>query len=170
MPPSRVSKNSSFRRRKLLKTSGVGREVMRPCKNCAAGNRPCKVGESSDKCLECVRLGRKCDLSFSPAEYRRLKEKRDEARKAWKQACAEAAAANAKVLHLAQQYEQLEAREQEMVENEWRNIAELEEEEHLNEFPTDSFPLDLSSEQVEFPSDWDTVLMSSAVVPSGTSS
>ena len=192
MPPHRTTKNSTLRQRGLLERTGPGRIVMRPCDNCSRLGKECRVGNESDKCIECVRLHRKCDLAFSAVEWKKIKNERDriykdlldshrrineahaqagvvlrearEAREAAREAAAKAeATAEAKADALVQeavaranrlqtQFQFLEDKEQGMVEREFRNIAELEEDERRSSEPTlDDLLFDVSSEQFEVP-------------------
>ena len=163
MPPHRTTKSSTLRRRAQLENSGPGRIVMRPCNHCIRLEKECRVGNDSDRCLECVRAGRKCDLAFSVVEWKRVKEERDrvlrellEAHKRMQAVQEQMQAATAKATRLQTQFEFLEKKEQTMVEREYRNIAELEEEEKQSSEPTlDDLLFDVSSEQIEVPPGFD---------------
>ena len=78
---------------------------MRLCHNCARLSKQCRVGDNSDTCLECVRLGRDCDLSFSAAKWRRVRKERDRLFRELKEASEQAKAANAKAARLQKQFE-----------------------------------------------------------------
>ena len=77
MPPQRVTKDSTIRKRSLLKRTGPEYVVMRLCENCSRQGKECRVDSEFDKCVKCLRLGRKCDLIFSTVEWQRVKAERD---------------------------------------------------------------------------------------------
>ena len=143
---------------------------MRPCDNCSRLNKECRVGNESDRCMECVRLNRKCDLAFSAVEWRRVKNERDrvyqelleshrkvtEASSAIMEASKLQQEAVAKATRLQTQFQFLENKEQKMIEREFRNIAELEEDERKSSQPSlDGLLFDVSSEQFEVPPGFD---------------
>jgi len=69
MPTNRYKLSSSFRRRQLLSLIAPA-TLIRVCKNCEKARRPekYKVGGSSNRYVECARLGYSYDLApFSPA-------------------------------------------------------------------------------------------------------
>ena len=102
---------------------------MRPCHNCARLQKQCRVGDNSDNCVECFRLGRDCDLSFSASKWRRVRKERDRLFRELKEASEQAKVANAKAARLQKQFELVDEKEKAMLDREFENIAELEEEE-----------------------------------------
>ena len=154
MPADRHKLSSSSRRRNLV--SSVAPIVpMRVCKNCDKANRPekCKVGGSSDRCVECARAGYSCDLApFSPARWARVQRQRDAKLAEWKAAQKET---HARMSRLATELEALERVQREMVEGELRNIDEVEADEQSAIPDSNDFLIDVSSEQVEIPADFD---------------
>ena len=151
---------------------------MRPCESCSRLGKECRVGNESDKCVECVRLGCKCDLSFSAAEWRRVKNERDrilsellEARKQTQEAARRMQEAMAKDTRLQTQFEFLDKKEQSMIEREFRNIAELEEDERRSSEPSlDDLLYDVSSEQFEVPPEFDWMGSSTGTVAEASGS
>ena len=158
---------------------------MRSCNNCSRLNKECRVGNESDRCVECVRLNRKCDLSFSAVEWKRVKSERDrvyqelldshrkvsEANSAIIEASRLQQEAVAKATRLQTQFQFLESKEQKMIENEFRNIAELEEDERKSSEPTlDDLLFDVSSEQVEIPPVFDWMDFSAGTVAEASGS
>ena len=135
------------------------------------------MGSESDKCVECVRLHRKCDLAFSAVEWKRVKTERDrlyrelveshrkvneanqaftEANRLQQEAAARAQEALAKATRLQTQFQFLENKEQTMIEREFRNIAELEEDERRSSEPSlDDLLFDVSSERFKVPPGFD---------------
>ena len=123
---------------------------MRACKNCSDRSIECRVGRGSERCLECVRLGRKCDLSISDAEWERVRKERA-------RLSAELQETYAKAARLQKQQELVESRWEEMVRREFQNIEELEEDERRQaaESSIDNLLLNVGSEQLEVPPDFD---------------
>ena len=124
---------------------------MRPCHNCSSSPGLCRVGSGSDKCTECVRKGRPCDLApLDTARWRRLEEQR-------KKLKAELKEAYAKQQRLLRQIDHLEEEQRVMVEGELSNIAELEQEEAASSaLPPALDPLiDVSSEAIVLPEGWE---------------
>ena len=73
----RIIRNFILRKRSILKRVGSSRLVMRSCENCNHLKKKCRVSTESDKCIECIRLRRKCDLTFSMIAWKRVKNERD---------------------------------------------------------------------------------------------
>ena len=76
---------------------------MRPCNHCSHRSVECRVGTDSDRCVECVRLDRKCDLTISEAEWKRVRKERARLR-------AELSETLAKAARLQKQQELIESR------------------------------------------------------------
>jgi len=171
MRPHRTTKNSTLRRRGLLERTGPGRAVMRPCEHCSRLQKECRVGNETDRCIECVRLGRKCDLTFSVVEWKRVKAERDRVLRELLDAHKQVQEASARATRLQNQFVFLENKEQTMVEREFRNIAELEEDERKASEPSlDDLLFDVSSEQVEIPPDLDWLGSSTGTVAEASGS
>ena len=153
IPPERSSQRISTYRRKAFVSSFLPTGVaMRPCSNCIRAGRPdqYKVGGSSNKCLDCVRCGySNYDLApFSPVRWTRLQKQRDQKLIEYKNMIA-------KSNRLLRKVELLEKQQREMVEGEMKNIDDLDlEEQGYSLLPTD-FPFNVSSEEIEIPSDFD---------------
>ena len=153
MPPQRHHfPSSSDRRRVLVNSLQPSNAAMRVCKNCEKAGRPekCKIGGSSDRCVECARCGYSCDLApFSPAKWSRLRRQRE-------QKLQESREVLARFTRLQREVEVLEKKEREMVEGEMENIQELERDEAaLSDLNSNDLLFDVSSEQIEFPEGFD---------------
>ena len=139
MSRSRIAKASTARRRRLMISVEMRELASRACKNCLKDDTPgqCRVGTGYDKCIECQRLGRDCDLSpFNSAKWSRLQIRRDKLRSEFLEAFAQTKEASsrfqesyAKVERLHKQLDFLEAKKREMMKAEVRNIADVEREE-----------------------------------------
>ena len=60
----RTIKNLTSRKRYLLKRADSERLVMRSCENYNRLKKKCRVNTEFDRYIKCVRLDRKCDLTF----------------------------------------------------------------------------------------------------------
>ena len=167
MPADRHRVPSSFRRRTLV-NSFVPVAVMRTCQNCEKANTPekCKVGGSSDRCVECARKARSCDLApFSPATWARVRRLREAKEK-------EVEETMARLQRLYREAGALKRREREIVKGELRNIEEVEVDEQAAGPSTNNFLFDLSSEQVELLMDfnWSGLVNTPGTVAAGSGS
>lgn len=149
MPADRHRLPAEYRRRLLVNSFNV--DPMRVCRNCENAHSPekCKVGGSSDRCIECARKGRSCDLApFSPARWARIREQKEAKKKMADEALA-------RFMRYNKEVTALEKQEREMVEGELKNIEEVEVDEQSVIPNFDDFLFDVSSEQVEVPADFD---------------
>ena len=145
------TKLSIIERRKLLVNSlwPSSELAMRMCRCCESSRTPekCKLGEDSNKCLECIRKAVNCNLApFSPVRWARIQRQRAEKSQQLKESLS-------KVVRLQRELELLERKQSEMVEDEMQNISEIEAEDPLVEIP--ELPFNLSSERLEISSDFD---------------
>lgn len=154
---SRVTKPTTSTERKhcLLGTIGTGRKIMRPCKPCTRLHKECRVGNESGCCTSCISSGAKCDLSFSPKEWTKVQQQRDQKLDEFLAAQAQVSAAAAKAERLRKEFEFLDRRGQEMVDRELSNIAELEADKSATAGPSlDNILFDVSSKRIEFSPSW----------------
>ena len=162
MPSRRTFKSLILRRRDLLQNSESERIVMRFCENCNRLNKKCRVKKKSNKCVKCVRLDRRCDLSFSIVEWKRVKVERNRVLHDLLNAHQKMFEINIKMqktmikaTRLQIQFQFLKNKKQFMIEREFRNIAKLEEnEKKFNESTLNDFLFDVFSERIEIPSDF----------------
>jgi hypothetical protein len=81
MPRAVVFRNSTFRRyRNADKLLATGVIFMRPCVHYVRSSLLCVLSPSFEKCEQCYRFNRPCDLATSWFEVDRLFEKRDKLR------------------------------------------------------------------------------------------
>jgi hypothetical protein len=101
MPRPVVLRNSTFRRyRNADKLLATGVISMRPCAHCLRSSLLYVLSSHSEKCEQCYRFNRPCDLATPWSEIDRLLEKRDKLR-------VERLAAEAKAIRLRKQERQL---------------------------------------------------------------
>jgi hypothetical protein len=109
MPSRKINtRNSSLRKKDLLDALEFASLVMRPCRNCATSNKACCVGDDFEKCVECVRSNRDCDLAISPASIKRIHGERMRLKK-------EVRETRAKLSRLKKQLDFLENKKEEMI-------------------------------------------------------
>jgi len=65
MSSHRTIKNSTSRRRDFLERMSSEHAVMRSCEHCNRLQKKCHVDNEIDRCIECVHLDHKCNLTFS---------------------------------------------------------------------------------------------------------
>ena len=136
--------------------------AMRPCLGCSKLHKACRIGDDFDNCVECIRLDYDCDLSFSAAKWRRIRKERDRVFRELKEASEKARDAATKAARLQKQFELLDEKERAMIEQEFHNIAELEENEKQTSEPSlGDLLFDVSFEQIEISPGFDWLLDSS---------
>jgi len=109
MPSRKINtKNSFLRKKDLLDALELVSLVMRPCRNCATSSKACCVNNDFEKCVECVRSNRGCDLAISSTSIKRIHEKRMRLKK-------EVREARAKLSQLKKQLDFLENKKEEMI-------------------------------------------------------
>ncbi len=123
---------------------------MRLCNHCFNRSVKCRVDIDFDRCVECVRLDRKCDLIVSETEWERVRKKRARLR-------AELSETLTKAARLQKQQELIESRWENMMRRKFKNIEELEKNERHRtiESSINDLLLNVDFEQLEIPSDFD---------------
>ena len=130
-----------------LKTLSPSIHKMCFCWNCVTSDKACCIAEGSEKCVECVRSGKSCDLvSLNTTRYHHLKEKHKKFKAELNEAHAEqiqlmkkVQAAQqcllAKQQRLLQQVKSVEGQQNRMLNNKYQNMEELETEEVSTNLP-----------------------------------
>ena len=175
MSRSRIVKASITRRRRLMTSVKMRELASRACKNCQKDDisEQCRVNTEYDKCIECQRLDRDCDLSpFNSAKWSRLQTRRDKLRSEFLKAFAQTKEASSrfqksyvKIERLQKQLDFLKAKKREMMKVEVRNIANVKREkiaadEDL-EKPLSAFLAGFSFEGFELFEEWEFWLQNS---------
>ena len=123
MPRAVSSRTSTLRRhRQADKILSIGVFAMRSCAHCVSSNSLCILSDISEKCEQCHRFNRPCDLAAPWAEVDRLLERRDKLRE-------ERLAAEAKAIRLRKQERQILKKVRALGSREEQNIQEMEEDE-----------------------------------------
>ena len=149
-------KNSTLRRRGFLERTNSERAVMRFCEHCSRLQKKCRVGNEFDRCIECVHLDRKCNLTFSMMKWKRIKAERDRVLDELLNAHKQVQEIFARTTRLQKQFVFLKNKKQTMIEREFRNIVELEKNERKASEPSlDDLLFDVFFEQVEIPPGFD---------------
>jgi TolA-binding protein len=120
MPRPRALGSSTQRRHKradFLSRTGVF--TMRPCSSCTSFGVACILSAADERCEQCFRHNRVCELASRQAEAERVLRKKDELREQrWE--------AERKVVRLRKQERLLQKRLRELSKQEEQNIEEME--------------------------------------------
>jgi hypothetical protein len=123
--PRRSFVSSTSRRHRLAdKILACGTFVMRSYSYCASSGSACVLSEISEKCSQCHRFDRSCDLASPWPEVHRLLEQRDKLRE-------QRIEAEAKAVRLRKQERQLFKKARALGDRESKMIKELEADERL---------------------------------------
>jgi hypothetical protein len=77
MSSRKINDRNSFKRKKdLLNSVDSLSLAMRLYKRCSSLKKTCSLGETSKKCIYCVKTSKSCDLTISPAKLRRIHNER----------------------------------------------------------------------------------------------
>ena len=123
---------------------------MRLCNYCFNRFVKCHVDTDFDRCVECVHLGRKCDLIVSKTEWEQVCKKRAHLR-------AELSETLTKAAHLQKQQELIESHWKNMMQRKFKNIEEFEKNERrwTTESSISDLLLNVDFKQLEISSDFD---------------
>jgi hypothetical protein len=109
MPPRKTNDRNSFKRKKdLLNSVDPLSLVMRSCKRCSSLGKTCTLGETSKKCICCVKASKFYDLTIPPAKLRQIYKKRLRVRDAIREV-------KTKLYRLKHQLRQLKNKKEEMM-------------------------------------------------------
>ena len=171
MSSHRITKNSILRRRDFLERTDSERAVMRSCEHCSRLQKKCRVDNDFDRCIECVHLDRKCDLTFSMMKWKRVKAERDRVLDELLNAHKQMQEIFARATRLQNQFLFLKNKKQTMIEREFRNIVELEKNERkASESSLNDLLFDVFFEQVEISPDFDWLSFSTETVAEASDS
>jgi hypothetical protein len=92
---------------------------MRPCTSCTSQGVLCVLSPRDERCEQCYRFNRRCDLASPWAEDDRLQRKEEELRE-------QRLEAEMKAARLRKQERQLQKKRKALWEREKQNVAELE--------------------------------------------
>ena len=119
--------SSSQRRHRFAdRLLAKGTLATHPCSSCNSFNVSCTTSNLSDRCEQCSRYNRSCELAAPDTELDRLEKKDQELDEEILQLNKQAFEASAKVLRLKKQKQLIRQRMRALVDREARNIAELE--------------------------------------------
>ena len=127
------SSNSTSRRRKLADFISSGFPAMRPCQACLRAQVLCVTVPSSEKCEQCTRFGRPCDLASPVPQLERLSQEKDRIVSKIQEKRRITSEVNAAILRLRKQRRLIQKRMKELGDKEYQNIFELEVDEMLAE-------------------------------------
>ncbi len=171
MPSHRITKNFILRRRDFLERTSSERAVMRSCEHCSRLQKKCRVDNDFDRCIECVHLDRKCNLTFSMMKWKRIKTERDRVLDELLNTHKQVQETFARATCLQNQFVFLKNKKQTMIERKFRNIVELEKNERkTSESSLNDLLFDVFFEQVEISSDFDWLSFSTETVAEASDS
>ncbi len=171
MSSHRITKNSILRRRDFLERTDSERAVMRSCEHCSRLQKKCRVDNDFDRCIECVHLDRKCDLTFSMMKWKRVKAERDRVLDELLNAHKQMQEIFARATRLQNQFLFLKNKKQTMIERKFRNIVELEKNERkTSESSLNDLLFDVFFKQIEISSDFDWLSFSTETVAEASDS
>ena len=166
-----ITKNSILRRRDFLERMNSERAVMRSCEHCSRLQKKCRVDNDFDRCIECVRLDRKCNLTFSMMKWKRIKTERDRVLDELLNAHKQMQEIFTRATRLQNQFVFLKNKKQTMIERKFWNIVELEKNERkASESSLNDLLFDVFFEQVEISSDFDWLNFSTETVTEASDS
>ena len=149
---SNLLSRSTLRRRRVLEST-CSDKIMRRCSNYVRRYKDCKIGPSSDSCVECDGNSLPYELAFSEAKLRRIHRKRREKLEATRIAASQIQELVARQSRLYTEADNLEKLEEEPVRRELLNIEELEADEAAT---SNNSPLfNLGPEEIEIPPNFD---------------
>jgi hypothetical protein len=134
MPPRKILSSSTRRRHKIADSIlETGIFTMRPCSSCTRLGVGCVLSTLDERCEQCYRHGRACDLASPWAEYHRLELQEEKLRQQRIEVETQRLAAEAKAVRLRKQERALQKRRRDLVDREKLNVEELEVDEMLAE-------------------------------------
>ena len=156
MSSQRTLKTSILRQRRLLERTRSDCTVMRSCDNCNRLEKKYQMNNESNKCVKCVRLHRKCDLTFFALKWKRVRDKRERVYKELVTFHQTVSETMTKVTRLQAQLQLLEDKEQKIINRKFRNIAKLKKDEReSSEFTLNNLLFDVFFKRFEIFSDFD---------------
>ena len=164
----KIQKFSIQRRRVLVSRAIFNDLIMRFCKVCSfvCSFKECKMSADFDKCVECIRLDKRCDLTFFDfVKWRRLKKKRKRLRKKIQKSLF-------RQLRLQKQFNFLKREKKKMIESEFKIIFELKkkEQQKIVAFFIDELLFDVFFERFQIFSNFDWLSFSTETVAEASDS
>ena len=122
---------------------------MHLCNHCFNHFMKCRVDTDFDRCVECMHLDRKCNLIVSETEWKRV-------RKKWARLRVELSETLTKAAHLQKQQELIESCWENMMQQKFKSIEELEKNERCwtTESSINDLLLNVDFEQLKISSDF----------------
>ena len=158
-------KNFILRRKDLLERTSSERTVVHSCKHCSCLQKKCHVDNEINRCIECVHLDRKCNLTFLMMKWKRVKTECNHILYELLNVHKQMQEIFAKVTYLQNQFVFLKNKKQTMIEWEFQNIVELKKDERkTSESLLNDLLFDMFFEQIEISSDFNWLSFSTETV------
>ena len=141
---------------------------MWPCKCCVSSCKKCQVGKDSDKCVTCVKSGHLCNLTISHIKWNQVQQEQNHIHFKLQTTLT-------KTIHLQQQQELIKSCWEEMIQQKFQNIEELEADKAKQAseaavMPSlNDFLLNVSFNQIKISIEFDSAYWSENVPFKGTS-
>ena len=166
-----TTKNFILRRRDLLERMSSERAVMRFCEHCSRLQKKCRVDNEFNRCIECVHLDCKCNLTFLMMKWKRIKTERDCILDELLNAHKQMQKIFARATRLQNQFVFLKNKKQTMIERKFWNIVELEKNERkTSESSLNDLLFDVFFKHVEISSDFDWLSFSTETITEASNS
>ncbi len=160
-----IIKNFILRYKDFLERISSERAVMHSCKHCSHLQKKCHVDNEIDRCIECVHLDCKCNLTFSMMKWKRVKTECDRVLNELLNAHKQMQEMFARATCLQNQFMFLKNKKQTMIERKFWNIVELKKNERkISELLLNNLLFDMFFEQIELSSDFDWLSFSTETV------
>ncbi len=164
-------KNFILRRRDFLECTNSEHAVMHSCKHCSCLQKKCCVDNEINRCIECVHLDRKCNLTFSMMKWKRIKTECNRVLDELLNTHKQMQKIFARTTHLQNQFVFLKNKKQMMIEWEFQNIVELKKNERkTSESSLNDLLFDVFFKQIEISSDFDWLSFSTKTVAEASDS
>ena len=114
-----TTKNSSKRRQKQLKLTDSDELIMRLYVHCSRLTKQCKMNDSSNSYIKCIRLSRDCNLLFSTIKWRSVRKKRDRLFREMKKTSKKTKKTVTKISRLQKQFKLMNQKKRFIINNEF---------------------------------------------------
>ncbi len=151
-----TTKNSTLRYKDLLERTSSEHAVMCFYEHCSYLQKKCRVNNEFNRCIKCVHLDCKCNLTFLMMKWKRIKTKCNHVLHKLLNAHKQMQKIFAKATCLQNQFVFLKNKKYMMIEWKFQNIIELEKKEvRISKSSLNNLLFDVSFEQIEISSDFD---------------
>ncbi len=164
-------KNSILRHKDFLEHISFECAVIHSCKHCSHLQKKCRVDNKIDRCIECVHLNCKCNLTFLIMKWKRVKTECNHVLDELLNIHKQMQKIFAKAIHLQNQFVFLKNKKQTMIKWKFWNIIELEKDERkTSESSLNDLLFNVFFKQIEISSDFNWLSFSTETVTEASDS